>query len=614
MNKHQIVSWACVILSIISIVVLLCLRMTTDADFRVNSVESLDREIAIKWTAPIGERYSKVIVEARDIDGKSISTDSVPASNGSYSFVDGIHGQKYCFDIRAVKENGDIETAGQYDRVFLDYDKLPSLPLLIVETENNVNPTYEVVTPNVEGLEGSTIGNNEFVKCVFSGKGDEFGNLSLGGKIKVRGNTSSLNSPKKSYRIELNSPIRIGDEENVYKSWNLLNNGSNLKTLMGCHIGEMCGMEWQPKMTFVNLMLNGDWQGCYCMIPAVGRETAGSLVDGSGYIFENDSYWWSDTGATFKTSYQEETNAYTFKFPNILNPDDNRLLKLKDYMDSLEEAVYNDNGDYESYIDEDTWISWILSRDIIANLDGGGTNAFYYIKSFGEGNDADNKVKMGPLWDFDRAFEDYDTWSHCRNASTTYFEQMFMKDAFVEKYKRRWGGLSSNVYTEVSGFLDNIEAEHGEELQKSYMLDSAKWGEPIESFESQKEYIRDWIVSHVSWMNMELAMPNSINVDISGFEEINDSIVGTVDGIYPTDDCYCCQGWAFINADIPSEGNLRTCVMQGDELYLTRSFDRWDVFEQYNLEKQDVGFYTYVSGPDTPQICMVDFDNKIIYR
>jgi spore coat protein CotH len=84
--------------------------------------------------------------------------------------------------------------------------------------------------------------------------------------IRGRGN-STWNMAKKPYRIKLQEKTKLlGNSRANAKKWTLLANHGD-KTLMrnalASYIGDLCGQPFTPAAKFVDLTLNGAYQGCY---------------------------------------------------------------------------------------------------------------------------------------------------------------------------------------------------------------------------------------------------------------------------------------------------------------------------------------------------------------
>src|SRR5690606_9261219 len=71
---------------------------------------------------------------------------------------------------------------------------------------------------------------------------------------------------------------------------------------------------------------------------------------------------------------------------------------MKDAFDALYSSNFKDiNLGYQKYIDVDSFIDWYLVNEILKNADAANYSSIFFHKSAGQ------KLKMGPLWDFDLA-------------------------------------------------------------------------------------------------------------------------------------------------------------------------------------------------------------------
>ncbi len=608
-NGHEVARIACLIISFILVVGLFCVYFTNREPFRIVSVISADKKIEVNWQTSLGDECKKVIISIKDQNGECVETKECYSFIEHYAFHAGHSNQRYSITVVGLNDAGETFYEESFDRLMLDYDELPNLPLLNIETEKGKEPTYSVATPDEKDSIGSTIIDNEYVvsKIVCTGFENYVG--SQGGKIKIRGNTSSLNSEKKSYKIELDNATKLLTDEPALKEWVLLNSGTNLKTYVGCLVGEACEMEWQPSVRFVNVMLNGDWKGIYYLIPAVGRESAGDLVEKSGSIFEADAYWWSEDDCNFRTEFLSPAIRYTFKYPKIKHADDERLAIINKKMQEIENSIVN-GEEMPSEIDKDSWIKWILARDIISNRDGAGTNVFYYIKSI---NEKDSMVKMGPLWDFDRAFEMSDIWSDCRTAIATYFGWLFTNEEFEEEYRREWGKVSPSIYSYVASNL-KMENEVENEIDKSYYLDGLRWGEIIEPYGIQERKILEWMLTHIAWINNELKEPNYIAMGEEEYEVREGCVISNIDILEPEEKGNRVEGWIYMDPGECQESLLVAGILIDDKLYLAEKKERPDVKEALGVQELNTGFCTRIPKDETFYVCFVDMVNKIVYR
>lgn len=509
-NPHRNIRAFLVLLCMVGFGVLLGLnsRYERNANTELRNVRicSDDSAINITWDSPYYGICSKIHIAI--IDGNELVEEKELSSlRHFYSFKTGTHGKLYDVIVEAYYDDGSFGEAYRAQRLFLNYDKLPSLPIMTIETEEGQDPTYSEAVKEDNALCGATIVNNEYLEGMMGLSGNGLRNLSSDIKIKVRGNTSVVYQDKKSYKIKL--PIAmdlLGNESYMLKEWVLLNVGTDLKTYIGDYLGILCGMEWQPQMIFVNVILNGDWKGCYILTEAVGVEAARANVSESGYIFENDAYWWNAEGEYFKTLNQNYLMGYTFKYPKMENAFDERIYKMQVYMQDFEDCILTGDSTYGTYIDESSFASWILVRDLLGQGDGGGTNMYLYKYDYDDGNPISSKVKMGPLWDFDSAFVNIDTWSDCRSEIVFYFPELFEQPSFSGIYKKKWEEISPYLSDNIDSLLDGMYDIKGKDLEMSWQLDADRWSRDIFPLSEQIGQAKEWFARRIEWMNRELGM------------------------------------------------------------------------------------------------------------
>lgn len=520
-NSHKWTRIACVGICFVGLVLIFAcnakVQRITNTEITDVSVKSEDGAIDIRWNSPSPTVCDMVSVVISDGENVVYERTMQPMWR-HLSYRSGEHGRRYTITITAEYKDGTLGEANEKQALFLDYSRLPDLPVIVISTVDGENPTYEEAEKPEEYLWGRTITNNKSVigEMVMYGNGiGRERTLSTGMKIRIRGNTSVVVLPNKSFRISLDDSYPLlGNTDISCKEWVLLNNGMKLNTYVGDYVGELCGMEWQPHMMFVNVILNGDWQGCYNLTPAVGIDAAGSNVSNSGYIFENDAYWWNSDGLYFKTEHQMRQMGYTFKYPDITGPEDEIVLRLKNYMQEFENCILNGGEKYREYIDEGSFAKWILAQDILGNIDGGGSNMYFYKYDYDENNPTSSKVKMGPLWDFDATLAQDGAWSNPRGNNISYFPYLFEQDTFYSEYLSVWLSVMPRLSDSIDEMLDQLEAESGDALDKSWELTSARWDRPVSPFATQKETISRWFKDRVEWMNHELNInPTDIPAD-----------------------------------------------------------------------------------------------------
>lgn len=301
------------------------------------------------------------------------------------------------------------------------------------------------------------------------------------GTLEIRGRGNSTWSwVKKPYRLKLtNSVDMLGMPAS--KHWVLLANYAD-KTLMRNDIVFMfsrsLGMEYTVRNHYVELTLNGEYQGVYQLVEhirvAKDRVNVPELkvadinkedITG-GYLMEVDfrmhkdycknNTWESfcangvnlDREATFCVDSTHGMNPFCLDTPETLLEANWSAQReyINKYITDTEMALFGDNFTdpqlgYAAYIDVDSAINYFLINELFKNPDGAVASFYLYKKRNG-------KLFFGPVWDFDLAlgnagYDDVDKtygW-HIRKAS--WFDRLFQDPAFKAKVNARWNSLKA---------------------------------------------------------------------------------------------------------------------------------------------------------------------------
>lgn len=384
------------------------------------------------------------------------------------------------------------------------------LPLVVINTVNEEEPVCEYVSPP-EGCWGSGIteatkvpGSIEIIQksdvIYYSGKYDQDNS---GMTIKIRGNTSAYYE-KKPYKIKLQKKADLLNRGNdkVYsdKEWLLLCY-DRLKALVGFKTNELMQMQWTPSFQFVNVMINGDYRGLYMLAESVKRNTECRLnVDKTGYIIEYDAYWWNEE-VYFESKWTYPLN-YTFKYPDDKDITKEQIDYIKSYIDNLE-AIIKTGGEYQKYIDVDSWARWILAHDILGTLDSGGSNLF--ITKFD--NTDSSKLMMANLWDFDSSYLQTDVWSNIHNSASLYSYDLFNNDNPILRntYKKIWQDTHDVIFAKLSEFLSEFnESNTAFCLNKVIKYDNKRWNTSYPSVSEEIILAHSWFKSRHTFLNSNI--------------------------------------------------------------------------------------------------------------
>ncbi|MGB0495174.1 MAG: CotH kinase family protein, partial [Kangiellaceae bacterium] len=159
---------------------------------------------------------------------------------------------------------------------------------------------------------------------------------------------------------------------------------------------------------------------------------------------------------------------------------------------------------YVRYIDIDSFIDWYLISEITKNVDSKSFSSIYLNVLPGE------KIKMGPLWDFDLSFGNVD-YADSQYAEGfwvkdhSWYARLFQDPEFVEQIKTRFAYFKNNQNL----ILNKIE-EHAESLKWAQLENDNKWQtigvyvwpNPVvfNSYDEEVEHLKSWYNQRMTWL------------------------------------------------------------------------------------------------------------------
>ena len=360
----------------------------------------------------------------------------------------------------------------------LNHSGDPRPVTLYITTLDGEEPAFDIAYPP-EGAVGVGICNHTKVKgrLVMATGTDtlydsgEWAEDTSGMTIKVRGNTSAASANGQlPYKIKLVKKADLllrGNKEYKHKEWALLrgtwksnvfaNQQTCILPLLGTEVSRAAGEEWSPEGNFVQVYLNGKFRGIYYLIEAIARGDGRIQVDDSGFIAENDAYWWNAGGEYFKTSHQEPSMGWTFKYPELDEITDEHKDDIVNCIEEFEDSLYN-NHPLDSIADLHSFARWVLVHDYLGTKDAWGSNMYMYRQSLDALHPETARLKMATPWDFDSSFSIPDSeWSVPHYAICFYYNMLFTRPDFVQAYVDVWNEVRDSIYTKVADRLHAFE-------------------------------------------------------------------------------------------------------------------------------------------------------------
>lgn len=188
-------------------------------------------------------------------------------------------------------------------------------------------------------------------------------------QIKGRGN-STWAQPKKPYRLKFTEKVSLLSESKD-KSWVLLANyldHTMLRNATAFYIGSISNLDYTPKSHFVELILNGQYNGTYQLTEKIKEGKNRVNVGDDGFVLEVDN--------------KPNAGEICFTTPNLPNPvrihepdvseSDENYKYIENYVNEAERALFSENyldseKGYQRYIDIESFAEWYVICELCEN-------------------------------------------------------------------------------------------------------------------------------------------------------------------------------------------------------------------------------------------------------
>ena len=419
-------------------------------------------------------------------------------------------------------------TAGQgvpFLRTSIDSLTFEDDPLL--ETKN----PYKVFQLYLTTADGKAVTSKEEYKpCYLSlGAQGSFSNYSGSAAIRCRGNSSFLWYDKKPYRIKLDTKHKLLGMDKA-RSWVLLANYRDVTDMMNTFVfeaGRWLGLPFTNHTRYVELFLNGDYQGVYQLTEQVQQhKNRVAVSDDRGILISLDR----DDGPELNPYSDDNFWSSVFHLPVCVKyPSDEAFTKntvdsVRAVFAQLEQAIKSKNyAEIERQLDIPSFIKYLQLQEFVYNVELEAPRSIYMHK------DGDGRWVMGPLWDFDAGY-DFD-WSQMttghnyfsdfretvmgtdplnRNGQyhpSQFFTNLFACKEFVAAYKAQWAATKDSLVVHAWGEC----MKYVDELRASGALDREfrRWPIKGKNYNTELEKMHQWLQNrliHISYLIA--AIPN----------------------------------------------------------------------------------------------------------
>ena len=218
--------------------------------------------------------------------------------------------------------------------------------------------------------------------------------------VRGRGN-ASWDFPKKPYKIKFAEKQNVPGAPTSDRKWTLISNYGDktlMRNILAFEVSRRVGMAYTPFCTPVDVILNGEYEGCYQLCDQV-ESGEGRVPAKNGYFIEIDAYAYSED----VYFYSGKGIPVTVKHPDHDKITQEQLSFIKSYFSRFESAMFSSAykdpvTGYRKYLDLDSFL-----RNFIVGEFSGNTDTYWSVNMYKDG--AEGAFFTGPAWDYDLAFE-----------------------------------------------------------------------------------------------------------------------------------------------------------------------------------------------------------------
>jgi subtilisin-like proprotein convertase family protein len=372
--------------------------------------------------------------------------------------------------------------------------------------------------------------------------------------IEYRGSSSQF-FPKKSFGIEIRD--RLGEDSAASlldmpaeSDWALIANFADKSFMRNAFTYEMARAmgHYSPKTRYVELILNGDYQGLYVLTEKIKQggnrlniaklkptDTTGNSLTG-GYIIKIDKET-SSLSEGFYSDYLPNSNEsgqlirFLIDYPKAENLHPKQKAYIRDYFQRFEEALIDSNFKdpnvgYRKYLDINSFVDYFILNEWSRNVDAYRISTYLHKPKINPGN---GKLKAGPVWDYDIAWFNADFcggneaegWAYnfptiCPGdmAQPPFWWPRFAEDPeFMKEVACRWKDLNSTVFSPITRniWMDSVANLISEAQARNFqlwpILGEYIWPNPQPipgTFEDEVLRLKSWIYVRKFWLDQQL--------------------------------------------------------------------------------------------------------------
>ncbi len=327
-------------------------------------------------------------------------------------------------------------------------------------------------------------------------------------KIRGRGNSTWWVSDKKPYQLKFSDKMEFLEMPKD-KKWIFLaefSDKSLMRNRIAFEMGHLSSLDWTPQSAYAEIVVNDEYRGTYNVSQKVEESDNRVAIGDTGYLLEIDQLDRLDPDDVY---FKTKKFLINIKEPE-LEYDSSEYKYVKDLLNNFEIVLMSDDFTnpelgYEKYIDVDSFIDWYLINEITKNQDSRNFSSIFLNLIPGE------KIKMGPIWDFDLAFGNVN-YSECEHPEGFWikhhhwYARLFEDPVFKNKVKERFSHFRNNqsfIIEKIDSFALQLQWAQYENDKKWNLFGRYVWPNPVffNSHKEEVEHLKDWYIKRMNWLD-----------------------------------------------------------------------------------------------------------------
>ena len=310
--------------------------------------------------------------------------------------------------------------------------------------------------------------------------------LCEGDTLKGRGN-ATWGYEKRPYTLKLSSDANLLDMGTA-TNWILLANAmdeTNLNNYLVCDLASRVGLSWVPECQYVDVYLNGEYNGLYLLAEKVEVGVNRLNIDSTtgDFLCKFDlNERWNTLRNPFLTNSERTVE---LSYPEELSQSDyNNVLAQVNH---LEQVILSDADlNAEEIIDPDSWVRRYLIDEISGNIDSDLASSYFYF--------SDGVCYAGPIWDYDMTLGN-NTRNQNPNAfiaknaqkaamyASPYYGALYDNESF---YNRMIEIYRSEFLPLLQQMLDAGIQNIAQSINKATQMNSIRWRPMFDTLQSRQ--------------------------------------------------------------------------------------------------------------------------------